>query len=84
MDLDDFDLAIAQLSLDDESSESAQSAKNALNHIDAQWYSPLTRGGRWMDLIGDYAGSEPFIVDGTSIPLDICWLLTHDSHLWHR
>lgn len=67
MDLDDFELAIAQLSLDDEPTVSAQSAQNAVDYIDTQWYSPLTRGGRWMDLIGDYAGSEPFIVDGPSI-----------------
>ncbi len=82
MDLDDFDLAISQLPLDDESTASAQSAKNAVDHIDTQWYSALSRGGRWMDLIGDYAGSEPFVVDGTSFLQHL--LNTQDVHLRRR
>ena len=67
MDLDDFDAAIAQLPLEEEPTLSAQSPKDALEYIDSQWYSLVNRRGRWMDLIGDYAGSEPFVVDGTFI-----------------
>ena len=77
MDLDDFDLAIAQLSIDDDPQVLAQSAKAAVDHIDTQWYSPLNRGGRWMDLIGDYAGSEPFVIDGTSLVQGTHWPLVY-------
>lgn len=68
MDLDDFDAAVEQLPLDVGSSN-AQSPKDAVRLIDAQWYTPVSRRGRWMDLIGDYAGSEPFVVDGEHVPL---------------
>lgn len=68
MDLDDFDAAVEQLPLDPGSSN-AQSPKDAVRLIDAQWYTPVSRRGRWMDLIGDYAGSEPFVVDGAHLPL---------------
>ena len=68
MDLDDFEAAIAQLPLEDGPAQvSSQSAKEAVEYIDAQWYSFVNRRGRWMDLIGDYAGSEPFVVDGEAI-----------------
>ncbi|EIW61285.1 P-loop containing nucleoside triphosphate hydrolase protein [Trametes versicolor FP-101664 SS1] len=66
MDLDDFDAAVEQLPLDPGSSN-AQSPKDAVRLIDAQWYTPVSRRGRWMDLIGDYAGSEPFVVDGEAL-----------------
>ncbi|KAI0720199.1 P-loop containing nucleoside triphosphate hydrolase protein [Cerioporus squamosus] len=68
MDLDDFEVAIAQLPLEDGPLEvSSQSAKEAVEYIDAQWYTFVNRRGRWMDLIGDYAGSEPFVVDGEAL-----------------
>ncbi|RPD67074.1 P-loop containing nucleoside triphosphate hydrolase protein [Lentinus tigrinus ALCF2SS1-7] len=68
MDLDDFESAIAQLPLEDEPAQvSSQSAKDAVEYIDAQWYTFVNRRGRWMDLIGDYAGSEPFVVDGEAL-----------------
>ena len=41
------------------------SAEQALEYLDAIWYTNTNRRGRWMDLIGDYAGSELFILDGT-------------------
>lgn len=41
------------------------SAEQALEYFDAIWYTNTNRRGRWMDLIGDYAGSELFILDGT-------------------
>ena len=39
-------------------------AEIVLRHIDANWYIPTSRRGRWMDLMGDYAGSEMFVLDG--------------------
>jgi hypothetical protein len=41
------------------------SAKQALDYLDAIWYTGINRRGRRMDLIGDYAGSELFVLDGT-------------------
>lgn len=35
-----------------------------LEFIDAHWYIRTSRSGRWMDLMGDYAGSEMFVIDG--------------------
>jgi len=40
------------------------SAEEALQYIDAEWYSAVSKRARWMDLLGDYAGSERFVVDG--------------------
>ncbi|KAH9932994.1 P-loop containing nucleoside triphosphate hydrolase protein [Fomitopsis serialis] len=42
-------------------------AKEALRYIDSQWYTLTSRRGRWMDLIGDYAGSELFVLDGEAL-----------------
>lgn len=71
MDLDDFDAALAALPLDDEPIVQSQDAKEAVAYIDREWYTLVNRRGRWMDLIGDYAGSEPFVVDGMySYPLE--------------
>jgi hypothetical protein len=43
---------------------SAFSAKEALEHIDQAWYTLANKRARWMDLLGDYAGTEPFVIDG--------------------
>jgi hypothetical protein len=41
-------------------------AVEALKHIDDHWYKKVVgKRTRWMDLIGDYAGNERFILDGT-------------------
>lgn len=40
------------------------SAKEALKHIDQAWYTLTSKRARWMDLLGDYAGTEPFVIDG--------------------
>lgn len=47
-------------------SRSAESLSpdEALEEIDNEWYSPASRRARWMDLLGDYAGGERFIIDG--------------------
>ncbi|KAK0440413.1 uncharacterized protein EV420DRAFT_1133707 [Desarmillaria tabescens] len=38
-----------------------------LDDINESWYYQATKKARWMDLIGDYAGDEPFIIDGESL-----------------
>ena len=35
-----------------------------ISFIDEVWYTKASRSARWMDLLGDYAGSEPFVIDG--------------------
>ena len=40
-------------------------AVEALKCIDDRWYKTIAgKKARWMDLIGDYAGNELFILDG--------------------
>jgi hypothetical protein len=40
-------------------------AVEALKCIDDRWYKIIAgKKARWMDLIGDYAGNERFILDG--------------------
>jgi len=40
-------------------------AVEALKCIDGRWYKIVAgKNARWMDLIGDYAGNERFIIDG--------------------
>jgi ATP-dependent RNA helicase DDX60 len=38
--------------------------QQTLGSFDDLWYSVTYRQARWMDLLGDYAGSELFILDG--------------------
>ncbi|KAK0440823.1 hypothetical protein EV421DRAFT_1960798 [Armillaria borealis] len=42
-------------------------ANKLLDYINENWYYQATKRARWMDLIGDYAGDEPFIIDGESL-----------------
>ncbi|OSD04333.1 P-loop containing nucleoside triphosphate hydrolase protein [Trametes coccinea BRFM310] len=67
MDLDEFDAPVEQLAREVEPSLGAQSPTDAVAYVDTEWYTLVTRRGRWMDLIGDYAGSEPFVVDGEAL-----------------
>jgi hypothetical protein len=62
MDLDNFD----EEALVTSSATTANSAEEALRYLDLRWYAQAGRAARLMDIIGDYAGSEPFILDGTS------------------
>lgn len=40
-------------------------AVEALKYMDDNWYKKIAgKKARWMDLIGDYAGNERFILDG--------------------
>jgi len=45
--------------------EEKMDAVQALNSIDDRWYKTIAgKKARYMDLIGDYAGNERFILDG--------------------
>ncbi|KAI0034854.1 hypothetical protein K488DRAFT_44574 [Vararia minispora EC-137] len=35
--------------------------------VDRTWYREVLKRARWMDLIGDYAGAERFVVDGEAV-----------------
>jgi hypothetical protein len=62
MDLEGFDDALgANLPAD---SAGDLSFAQALDSLDRSWYIKATRSARWMDLLGDYAGTEPFLLDG--------------------
>ncbi|KAG8869503.1 hypothetical protein FRB97_001094 [Tulasnella sp. 331] len=50
-------------------------AIDALADLDTRWYGRLNP--RYMDLIGDYAGMEPFVIDGDSL----CELVLNDPLL---
>ncbi|KAI5888019.1 P-loop containing nucleoside triphosphate hydrolase protein [Schizophyllum commune H4-8] len=43
------------------------SAADTLRALDALWYIGATKKARWMDIIGDYAGEELFVIDGDSL-----------------
>ncbi|KAL1671141.1 hypothetical protein EV122DRAFT_285283 [Schizophyllum commune] len=45
----------------------ASSAADTLRALDALWYIGATKKARWMDIIGDYAGEELFVIDGDSL-----------------
>ncbi|KDQ52162.1 hypothetical protein JAAARDRAFT_73245 [Jaapia argillacea MUCL 33604] len=64
MDLDNFDHLLDR---PDTPPPPVFRAREALDFLDARWYTGTNRRGRWMDLIGDYAGSELFIIDGDSL-----------------
>ena len=62
---DDSDLEAVDSSQDNAGHEK-MSAVEALKCIDDRWYKTIAgKKARWMDLIGDYAGNERFILDGT-------------------
>ncbi|KAA1476464.1 P-loop containing nucleoside triphosphate hydrolase protein [Dentipellis sp. KUC8613] len=43
------------------------SPRAVVERLDEAWYRGVSKRGRWMDLIGDYAGSERFVLDGESL-----------------
>lgn len=45
-------------------SSAFKSSRDALDYLDQMWFINASRSARWMDLLGDYAGGEPFIIDG--------------------
>jgi hypothetical protein len=49
--------------------EEGMNVVEALKYIDDHWYKNIVgKQARWMDLIGDYAGNERFILDGDECP----------------
>lgn len=66
MDLEGFDDALeANLPAD---SAGDLSFALALDNVDRTWYIKATRSACWMDLLGDHAGTEPFLLDGMFLP----------------
>lgn len=71
MDLDGFgDLPGSTLKV----SLQSEDAVSAVKYIDSTWYGGLSRKARWMDLVGDFAGDEPFVIDGTFLDVDVLTL----------
>ncbi|KAG1734957.1 hypothetical protein EDD22DRAFT_852422 [Suillus occidentalis] len=66
MDFEEFEVDIERAIEDFKPSESC-TVTEALNWIDSTWYAPASRNARWMDEIGDYAGTEPFVIDRHSL-----------------
>jgi ATP-dependent RNA helicase DDX60 len=67
LDLDDFDGGILHSDLSQTSGASETlSTQDALSIIN-EWYTERNKRGRRMDLVGDYAGTEPFVLDGKSL-----------------
>ncbi|KAG1758646.1 hypothetical protein EDD22DRAFT_997577 [Suillus occidentalis] len=66
MDFEEFEVDIERAIEDSKPSKSCTSTE-ALNWIDSTWYAPASRNARWMDIVGDYAGAEPFVIDGHSL-----------------
>ena len=60
MDLEEFERSNQALGVP----SGFQATRDALDHLDQLWVINATRSARWMDLLGDYAGDEPFIIDG--------------------
>lgn len=73
MDLDLDSFGVSPTAADDPSVEkeitaTKLDARSAFLYIDDHWYRERNRRGRQMDLIGDYAGTEPFVLDGNDHP----------------
>jgi len=64
MDFEKFEVDIEQAVEDFEPTNSCTVAET-LTCIDSTWYAPASRNARWIDLMGSYAGAEPFVIDGT-------------------
>ena len=63
--LDDTLSATADGSQHNAAPEKKMDTFQALKYIDEKWYTEVGgKKARWMDLIGDYAGNERFILDG--------------------
>lgn len=72
MDLDLDGFGVNPISVDDLSvgenvvTAGPHDSQSALLYIDNKWWGERSRRARRMDLIGDYAGTEPFVLDGNS------------------
>lgn len=67
MDLEEFEVDHRRVDTTSNNAASLLSVPDALKWIDAEWHT-ASRRARWMDLLGDYAGIEPFVIDGSSPP----------------
>lgn len=74
MDLENFELADFDRV---ESARTEYTPAEALQYLDDAWYTQANRRARWMDIIGDYAGSERFILDGACLFLDLFKISAH-------
>ena len=63
MDLEEFEVDHRGSDTTTNDATGSLSIPDALRWIDAEWHT-TSRRARWMDLLGDYAGIEPFIIDG--------------------
>ncbi|KAF7347281.1 hypothetical protein MVEN_01483200 [Mycena venus] len=66
-DPDGFDETLSAASETAGNHSSFSSARQALDELDLRWFTLATRRARWMDLLGDYAGAELFIISGESL-----------------
>ncbi|KAH8110039.1 hypothetical protein DFH11DRAFT_1806074 [Phellopilus nigrolimitatus] len=66
MDLDEIQLKTSDATSSVLDKLPTKNASDALHLVD-QWYSKTSRKSRWMDLIGDYAGNETFVLDGDAL-----------------
>ncbi|OAX34780.1 hypothetical protein K503DRAFT_859002, partial [Rhizopogon vinicolor AM-OR11-026] len=67
MDFEEFEVDIERSIAQSSIKSPSCNVTEALNWVDSTWYAPASRNARWMDLIGDYAGAEPFVIDGHSL-----------------
>ena len=63
MDLEEFEVKRHGSDTTTNDTIGSLSIPKALERINAEWHT-ASRRARWMDLLGDYAGTEPFIIDG--------------------
>lgn len=63
MDFDDFDDGDQDFGRV-AASVAESNPEKALNAFDHVWYIKRSRASRRMDLLGDYAGNEFFVIDG--------------------
>lgn len=70
MDLANFESTDITIPTPSDIASSNTTAEDVLKYIDSsKWYTSFSRRGRWMDLMGDYAGTEPFIIEGSLVLL---------------
>ncbi|KAG6377309.1 hypothetical protein JVT61DRAFT_15098 [Boletus reticuloceps] len=63
MDLEEFEVDHRGPDTTKKGASNSLSIPDALKSINAVWHA-ASRRARWMDLLGDYAGTERFIIDG--------------------
>lgn len=73
MDLEEFEVDHPGSKGTTNDATSSLSIPDALKWIDAEWHTAGKRA-RWMDLLGDYAGIERFIIDGSVPCIDLLLL----------